>query len=90
MEPRKTRNAAQTAQSYFTKAANSRETAKRTGKKERSAVESKIMKLREQRLAKEAEDRLQAEKDEAANPKAPERAARQPRPARPARLRFTY
>jgi hypothetical protein len=92
MDTRKTRNAAQTsAQSYFTKSANSQETAKKALKKERSAVETKITKLRELRLAKEADERSEAEKIKAeAGPAA---APPPPKPKAPAKakpVRFSY
>jgi len=92
MNRSKNLNAAQkSAQSHFTKAAASEGQAKQTVKQQRNAMEAKTSRLRELRMAKEAADKLEADKRVADGgavvPPKRRRAAPAPKPTV---VRFTY
>ena len=85
-------NAQKSAQTFFTKAGQDESLAKQTRKKERTAVATKTAKLRELRLAKEAADKVEADRMAAEHPEPvrPERRKRAPAAKAAKVMRFTY
>jgi len=83
-----TQNSAQnSAQNYFRKTEQGDDLLKRERKKERAASTAKTANLRELRLAKEAADKAELEKQQAGRPASRKR---QPRAKPTPMLRLTY